>query len=130
MTNGDWIRSMSDEELRDLFGKSKTMFSCPVDKDDEECLQMESCIDCFFKWLKQEVKVITIKEGKRTMGNWISVQEKLPEKHVTVIVARPHDDGPLKVEQGMLTENGWWKVYGTNVKKVYYWMPLPEPPER
>ena len=64
MTNGDWIRSMSDEELRDLFGKSKTMFSCPVDKDDEECLQMESCIDCFFKWLKQEVKVITIKEGK------------------------------------------------------------------
>ena len=61
---------------------------------------------------------------------WISVKDRLPEQYERVIVARVYEKGkPLQVEQGMLTAGGWWKVYGTNVKKVSYWMPLPEPPE-
>lgn len=64
------------------------------------------------------------------MNEWISTKDRLPEKYVPVILARPYEVGkPLKVEQGMLTNGGWWKVYGTNVKRVSYWMPLPEPPE-
>ena len=63
-------------------------------------------------------------------GEWISTKERLPEPYTPVIVARVYEkDKPLKIEQGMLTVNGWWKVYGTNVKRVLYWMPLPEPPE-
>lgn len=64
------------------------------------------------------------------MNEWISVKDRLPKKYVPVIVARIYEkDKPLKVEAGMFTENGWWKVYGTNVKRVSYWMPMPEPPE-
>ena len=65
------------------------------------------------------------------MNEWISVEDRLPKPHVGVIIAREVEPGkPLRVESATLRGNGWWKVYGTNVKKgVLYWMPLPEPPE-
>lgn len=61
---------------------------------------------------------------------WTSTEDQLPKPYQGVIVARLYEAGkPLRVEAGMLTTYGWWKVYGTNCKKVSYWMPLPEPPE-
>ena len=63
------------------------------------------------------------------MSEWISPEEQMPEPFQRVIVARIYERGePLRVEQGMWT-NGWWKVYGANVRKVSYWMPMPEPPD-
>jgi len=64
------------------------------------------------------------------MNGWISTKERMPEHLKPVIVARIYEKGaPMKVEQGYLQPGGWWKVYGTNVKRVSYWMPMPEPPE-
>ncbi|MCD7802026.1 MAG: DUF551 domain-containing protein [Clostridiales bacterium] len=63
------------------------------------------------------------------MTDWISVKDRLPEVGKNVIICRPDVPGKYIVEQGYLRSNGWWKVYGTNVKRVTYWMPLPEPPE-
>lgn len=64
------------------------------------------------------------------MSQWIPVMDQLPKSGERVIVARLKEKGqPLLVEQGVLTVNGWWKVYGTNTKAVAYWMPMPEPPE-
>ena len=64
------------------------------------------------------------------MSEWISTKDRLPKPYQGVIVARVSEIGkPLRVEAGMLTTDGWWKVYGANVKKVAYWMPLPEPPK-
>lgn len=60
---------------------------------------------------------------------WISVEERLPEPFKLVIVCRKYNKDFWKIEQGQLTVNGWWKVYGTNLKSVTHWMPLPEPPE-
>lgn len=63
------------------------------------------------------------------MNGWISTKDRLPKPFQGVIIAREYEVGkPMRVEAGMLTTGGWWKVYGTNVKKVAYWMPLPEPP--
>ena len=48
-------------------------------------------------------------------AKWISVESELPKPYVPVIVARHYKKGePLKVEQGLFSVNGWWKVYGTN----------------
>ena len=69
----------------------------------------------------QQKRIKDLEAGRR----WIPVTERLPESGVRVIVCRGD-----KVEQGVfLGVNGWWKVYGTNTKKVTHWMPLPEPPK-
>lgn len=80
------------------------------------------------KTLQEAAKVI--REQQENLPKWIPVAEQIPKPYEGVIVAREKEKGkPLKVEQGMLTEGGWWKVYGTNVRRISYWMPLPEPPE-
>lgn len=62
---------------------------------------------------------------------WRDPVKDPPKKHTPVILARPGGPGePMKVEQGMLTVNGWWKVYGTNVKRVIAWKPMPAAPEK
>ena len=71
-----------------------------------------------------------IRELQDDLPKWIPATEQIPKPYERVIVAREYEPGkPLKVEQGMLTEGGWWKVYGTNVKRISYWMQLPEAPE-
>lgn len=65
------------------------------------------------------------------MSEWIRPEERMPEPFQRVIVAREYERGePLRVEQGVWQGKayGWWKVFGANVKKVSYWMPMPEPP--
>lgn len=57
--------------------------------------------------------------------SWISVEDRLPEYYVPVIVCRKNG----KVEQGSKNVGDWWNVYGTRTKNVTHWMPMPEPPE-
>lgn len=67
---------------------------------------------------------------KAEPSGWISTADALPPVGMKVIVARVFEVGqPLRVETGTRDINDWWRVYGTNVKRVSYWMPLPEPPE-
>lgn len=58
-------------------------------------------------------------------NEWVSVDERLPERFCPVIVCRK--DG--KVEAGQRDGGDWWRVYGTRIKTVSYWMPLPEAPK-
>lgn len=61
---------------------------------------------------------------------WARPEERPPKPGERILVARPYEPGrPLRVEQGAYSANGWWRVYGTNVKRVKYWRPMPEPPE-
>ena len=72
-----------------------------------------------------------IREQQESAQKWIPVSEQIPKPYESIILARVYEPGkPLKIEAGMLQTGGWWKVYGTNVKKgVLYWMPMPEAPE-
>lgn len=60
---------------------------------------------------------------------WISVEERLPAYGQSVIVARREQVGNWRIEQGRRDSGGWWKVYGSLVKRVEYWMPMPAAPE-
>lgn len=59
---------------------------------------------------------------------WIPVTEWLPEVGTQVLLSRPKQ-GKKVVEPGEKDAGDWWRVYGTRVKKVDAWMPMPEPYE-
>ena len=61
--------------------------------------------------------------------DWISPSQRLPEIGQRVIICRQKEKGVPYIEQATMGPGGWWKVYGTNVKQVDFWMPMPEPPE-
>jgi len=67
-----------------------------------------------------------IVKQESTIGGWISVNEKLPEEDIDVLVANG-----LGVEIAAYTTNPIKQWYGMSGQTVYvnYWMPLPEPPE-
>ena len=63
-------------------------------------------------------------------GAWIDPETALPKFGERVLVARVKNPSePPIVEQATRGLNGWWKVYGTNVKRILAWMKLPQPPE-
>ena len=62
-------------------------------------------------------------------GKWIRPEEQLPDVHKPVLVCREKEPGVLIVEQGCKDLGDWWRVYGTRVKRIRYWMPLPEAPK-
>lgn len=57
MTNGDKIRSMTDEELVAFFllkiGGDEV---CPVDNFPQDCCKFIPCCECWKRWLKQEAE--------------------------------------------------------------------------
>jgi hypothetical protein len=54
MTNREFLNSMSDEGLASFM----QMFDCPPDcaEDDSELPCVDSCSDCWVRWLKLEYK--------------------------------------------------------------------------
>lgn len=61
-------------------------------------------------------------------GQWVNPAEQLPGRFRPVLVCREKNNGECIVEQGCLDIGDWWKVYGTRVKRVIAWMPMPLPP--
>ena len=60
--------------------------------------------------------------------NWRPVTPKEPPLYEPVILCRIRD-GKLVSEAGTRDRDGWWKVYGTRVKKILCWQPMPTPPD-
>ena len=56
ITNADRIRSMTDEELADFFGKLKLDDGCNDWPPGEIKCDGLSCYDCWLDWLKKEVE--------------------------------------------------------------------------
>lgn len=99
---------MTDKQCRD---KIAGMLSCSMIPMDQEAALMA--------FLDRALAAIT----------WISPEEKMPKVFQKVLICREKEPGQLMVEQGFLDLGDWWKVYGTRVRKIHGWMPLPEPPK-
>lgn len=64
------------------------------------------------------------------MNDWISVDERLPEKSGEYIIAAPISDKILVTVLGFY--GVWFERQSGELKdqtKVTHWMPLPEPPK-
>lgn len=51
MTNGDYIRSMTDEQLSDFLADVIDCWHCPT---YQECTDVQGCDKALLAWLKQE----------------------------------------------------------------------------
>lgn len=80
------------------------------------------------KWVgAYEMAIAALREQPR----WISVDERLPEPFVSVLVYMP-DERPLPpVHEGFLAREGMWYAnhFDREPMEITHWMPLPEPPE-
>ena len=75
-------------------------------------------------WARQKVADHLIANGV-TIQRWISVEEKLPEPTVNVLVR--YEDGEIDID-------AWFRMFGrflmdNDDNRVTHWMPLPEPPK-
>lgn len=67
---------------------------------------------------------------KRIKTNtWIDCKERSPERGKLCIILYNDKDGRLIHDIGIYDDN-WWGVFGGPIKKVDYWLAIPEPPER
>lgn len=103
--------------------------------DTQKCMsaaELDCLLDAMNRLMDYEDIGLEPKEvealAKTRQPGWISPKDRMPEEFHPVIICREVDKGEYKVEQGYFTGNGWWKVYGTNVKRIICWMPMPEPP--
>lgn len=67
--------------------------------------------------------------GRKFRAPWLAPEEGLPGEGQRVLICREKEPGELLVEQAWLTRGGWWKVFGTNCKRILAWRPMPEGPE-
>ncbi len=65
MTNGDFIRSMSDEDIKENFSQLICRFI--QSKQLHRCQSREHCFHCIHDWLQEESEVLsrTQEEGKK-----------------------------------------------------------------
>ena len=61
------------------------------------------------------------------MSEWISVKDKFPKRHETILIFSDEADILIGSYQG----KNWWSDYGEvdYVLRVTHWMPLPNPPK-
>ena len=87
---------------------------------------LEEAADAIEELCKQ---VASCSKSAASCSKWIGVEEQPPKFGVPVILARPQPGGKYKIEQGYRDTGGWWKIYGSLVKRVSHWQPLPKPPK-
>ena len=66
-----------------------------------------------------------------TVQEWISVDDRLPEPFVTVLVQMPGEEPFPTVREGFISNDGVWQsaMFRREPGEVTHWMPLPQPPK-
>ena len=56
MTNGDWIRGMTDAELAEFLWRLRLKWNCiPGEKTFPKC-PTSRCEDCWLRWIREETE--------------------------------------------------------------------------
>lgn len=117
---------------------------CRGTKERDECSCGGDEIKCDFY---PEVREKALKEQEPKLGNWINVEDRLPEiestgkgwgnhqisKSVRVLCVCKQKSGKVLVKEGYYeiwddNQNPYWKIPGS-IDSVTHWMSMPEPPK-
>ena len=94
--------------------------------EDDSCIEFvdgscEAFPICAYQLMEKAADAIEVLSKKEKTTQWISVTERLPEKHEWVLVKSKF----VKMKTDFISNAGHW--YTTPA--VTHWMPLPEPPK-
>ena len=66
-----------------------------------------------------------------TVQEWISVDDRLPEPFVSVLVHMPGEEPFPTVHEGFISNGGFWQsaMFRREPGEVTHWQPMPQPPE-
>jgi hypothetical protein len=109
---------------------------CHSNEDCRDCEFVESdryeksCVNVLFEDSADIIQSLS-KQLESAQPKWISVEERLPEPFVSVIVHMPQERPCPTVHEGYRTKDGNWYSahFVREFNEVTHWMPLPEPPK-
>ena len=66
-----------------------------------------------------------------TVQEWISVDDRLPEPFVSVLVHMPGEEPCPTVHEGFISNDGIWQsaMFRREPGEVTHWKPMPQPPK-
>ena len=66
-----------------------------------------------------------------TVQEWISVDDRLPEPFVSVLVHMPGEEPFHTVHEGFISNDGIWQsaMFRREPGEVTHWQPMPQPPK-
>ena len=66
-----------------------------------------------------------------TVQEWISVDDRLPEPFVSVLVQMPGEEPFPTVREGFISNDGVWQsaMFRREPGEVTHWQPMPKPPK-
>ena len=66
-----------------------------------------------------------------TVQEWISVDDRLPEPFVPVLVQMPGEEPFPTVREGFISNDGIWQsaMFRREPGEVTHWKPMPQPPK-
>ena len=66
-----------------------------------------------------------------TVQEWISVEDRLPEQFVPVLVQMPGEEPFPTVREGFISNDGIWQsaMFRREPGEVTHWQPMPHPPK-
>ena len=88
--------------------------------------------------LLKQIKYVSVENAANiligngvTVQEWVSVEDRLPEPFVPVLVQMPGEEPFPTVREGFISNDGIWQsaMFRREPGDVTHWQPLPQPPK-